>query len=375
VPLPAISLPRATTAPILPALVRPAGLALPVAPPAPRLRLGGAALRYAIGAACALVLVYAFTKLVNIGSVLTRLRHLNVALALLCGAVFLSAYVVRALRWRQFLGPRRVGVGRVIAVYQVAQFVNWLLPIRGGELVKGVLLRQLDGMPMSESLPTVAMDKTMDLLPAVGLLALLPFLPFHLSRPLWALLLTVLVVLVCGALFLGLAARRRDVALRLLGWGVARLPRPLRGIEPFVMRFVDALLAIVARPRLLAMAALYTVGAVCLDALFCMLAFQAVGAAVTFPMMLFGYTFFNLAFILPTPPGQIGSNEVLGLLLFSGLLGINRPAVAAMFLFSHPWTAILMVISGLLCLSGMGLTLRSTLALTRRAAPAAGDLT
>ena len=36
-----------------------------------------------------------------------------------------------------------------------------------------------------------------------------------------------------------------------------------------------------------------------------------------------------------------------------------------MFLFSHPWTAVLMTVSGLLCLSAMGLSLRRTLHLAR----------
>jgi hypothetical protein len=69
--------------------------------------------------------------------------------------------------------------------------------------------------------------------------------------------------------------------------------------------------------------------------------------------------------MLPTPPGQIGSNELIGLLVFSGLLHMSRTAVAAMFLFSHPWTALLMAGSGLLSLSAMGLTLRATLALAQ----------
>jgi hypothetical protein len=36
-----------------------------------------------------------------------------------------------------------------------------------------------------------------------------------------------------------------------------------------------------------------------------------------------------------------------------------------MFLFSHPWTAVLMTISGLVCLSAMGLSLRTTMRLAQ----------
>jgi hypothetical protein len=47
------------------------------------------------------------------------------------------------------------------------------------------------------------------------------------------------------------------------------------------------------------------------------------------------------------------------------MFGVNRAGVGAMFLFSHPWTAILMASSGLVCLSTMGLTLRTTLRLAQ----------
>src|SRR5207248_6412062 len=119
------------------------------------------------------------------------------------------------------------------------------------------------------------------------------------------------------------------------------------------------------QPRVMAVAAAYTAVAVVLDALFCLLAFRAVGVSIALPVVLYGYTFFNLAFILPTPPGQVGSNELVGLLLFSGVLGVDKSGVGAMFLFSHPWTAVLLTISGLLCLSVMGLNLRTTLRLAR----------
>src|SRR5438105_14874227 len=88
-------------------------------------------LRLAAGLAVALLFLVTFLRLVNVSSVYQRLQHLSVGLAVLCGLVFLGAYVVRALRWRWFLAPHRVGVRRVEAIYQVAIFINWLLPVRG----------------------------------------------------------------------------------------------------------------------------------------------------------------------------------------------------------------------------------------------------
>jgi uncharacterized protein (TIRG00374 family) len=324
-------------------------------------------LRTAVGLLVGAVLTATFLRLVDFSAVYKRLTHLSIGLALLCGVAFLGAYVVRALRWRCLLRPSEVSIGRAVAIYQVAIFLNWLAPIRAGELAKSLLLRRSNGIPVSRSLATVSMDKAMDLLPAVFLLALLPFVRLRLSRPLWLLLVSALAVVIVAVVVLALAAWKRDRTLgaltRVLG---AVLPRRAqRRVEPFIGRFVDTLLSLVRQPRLMLVAAAYTAVAVALDALFCLLAFKAVGVGVALPVVLYGYTFYNLAFILPTPPGQIGSNELIGLLIFSGMFGVNRPGVGAMFLFSHPWTAILMASSGLLCLSTMGLTLRTTLRLAR----------
>jgi uncharacterized protein (TIRG00374 family) len=337
------------------------------APRAHAARVRIVAFRAAVGLAAGGILILTFLRLVNVSAVYQRLTQLNITFALLCGGAFLAAYAVRALRWRCLLRPCQVSRRRVVAIYWVATFLNWLLPVRGGELVKSLLLRHSDGIPVSRSLATVSMDKAMDLLPAVGLCVLLPFTGLHLSRPLWVLLAAALIVLGCGGAVLALAAWRRDRAEALLTWTLAALlPRGVRRrIEPFIVQFVDTLLALIRRPRLLLTAAAYTVVAVGFDSLFCLLAFWAVGVAIPVPVVLYGYTFFNLAFILPTPPGQVGSNELIGLLIFSGLFGVNRSGVAAMFLFSHPWTAVLLTCTGLACLSAMGLTLRGTLRLTQ----------
>jgi len=323
------------------------------------------ALRTTLGLLAGALLIATFVRLIDVSAVLQHLSHLSVTFALLCGVAFLGAYVVRALRWRCLLRPCHVSVARAAAIYQVGTFLNWLLPIRGGEVAMSMLLRRSNGIPVSRSLAAVGMDKGMDLLSVVALLAVLPLMHLRLSGLLWLLLFLGLAVVVFAASVLALAAFRRERALALLIRPLsAVLPRGARErIEPFVVQFVDTLVSLIRRPRLLAIAAAYTAVAIGLDALFCLLAFRAIGAEVSVPVVLYGYTFYNLSFILPSPPGQVGSNELVGLLIFSGAFGVNRSAVGAMFLFSHPWTAMLMTVSGLTCLSLMGTSLRSTLRL------------
>src|SRR5215217_599353 len=331
----------------------------------PVMRMRTVAFRTGVGLCAGAILIVAFLQLVDMGAVYARLSNLSVGVALLSSVPFLGAYVVRALRWRLLLRPDEVSAPRAIAIYQVATFLNWLLPVRGGELAKSLLLRRSNGIPVSRSLATVSMDKVMDLVPAVALIAVLPFAGLQLSGSLWALLLSALAVVVLGSLVLALAAWRRDLALSVLTRPVAKLlPSAARQrVEPFIVQFVDTLGALVRQPWLMSVAAVYTAVAVALDALFCLLAFRAVGVSVSLPVVLYGYTFFNLAFILPTLPGQVGSNELIGLLIFAGLFGVDSAGVGAMFLFSHPWNAVLMTLSALVCLAVMGLSLRSTLRL------------
>jgi hypothetical protein len=93
-------------------------------PRRPLSRARGAAVRVAIGVVTAAILVAAFLMLVNVSAVYHRLAHLDAGFALMCGAAFLGAYAVRALRWRRLLKPSTVSVGRAIAIYQVATFLN-----------------------------------------------------------------------------------------------------------------------------------------------------------------------------------------------------------------------------------------------------------
>lgn len=326
-----------------------------------------AAVRGGIGLAAGAVLIVTFLKLVNAGSVYQRLAHLNVGVALLCGATFLAAYVVRAFRWRTLLLPSRVSVRHAVGIYQVAIFLNWLLPVRGGEIAMSLLLRRTTGIPVSKSLPAVGMDKALDMLPAAVLLALMPLAGLPLRGALWVVLAGAAAAGGCGVGFVLLAAWRRDLAIALLTWPCETL---LRGdmrdrVRPFVAGFTDTLLGLVRRPGILVIAGAYTVVAVGLDALFCLLAFRAVGVVVPVLVVLYGYTLFNLSFILPSPPGQVGSNELIGLLIFSGVFRVSRAGVGAMFLFSHPFTGALMACGGLTCLSAMSLNLRSTFRLAQ----------
>jgi uncharacterized protein (TIRG00374 family) len=330
--------------------------------------LGLPAFKIAFGLLIGLILLFLVSRFVNLPLTLQIIgAHLStpqgIALALLAGIVYLSGHSIRGVRWKLFLNSvGQVSTLKVIALYQVAIFLNFLLPIRAGEAAKSLVLKRIANIPISKSLPTVAMDKALDLVPALVIMALIPFLGIHMDFQLWLLLALVAAVLLALATFIALSVWQRSFAVGLLQKILGLLPGTLGGkIEGFATGFVDALLAAASRPVIFLPALLLTCGAVLCDGLFAMLAFWTIGFHISFGTALFGYTLYNMFYILPTPPGQIGSNEAVGLLVFGGLLHLPGESVTAMYIFSHPWAALIMTIAGMTCLTALGLTITSAM--------------
>jgi uncharacterized protein (TIRG00374 family) len=367
-PLPVTNLygrePFGRTLPRTPAVTAIATPEVKKAQPAWKALLSSPAAKVTIGLLIGIGLLLLVARFVDLPVTIAILRtHLatpqGIALALLAGVAFLMAWSIRGIRWKLFLNPvGKVSTFQAIALYQVGVFLNFLLPIRGGEVAKCFMLKRNSDIPVSKSLPTVAMDKALDLMPALFIMAIVPLLGVQMDIKLWFVLWFVSGILLSLLFFVFLSAWKRDAAIRLLQKLTSLFPKAIAGkVEGFATGFVDSLLMGASQPRIFIPAILLTIVAVIFDGLFAMLAFWTIGYHISFGMALFGYSVYNMFYILPTPPGQVGSNEAIGLLVFGGLLHIPATQVTAMFVFSHPWAAVLMCTTGLICLSALGLTI------------------
>src|SRR6266516_984191 len=332
--------------------------------PAWKAFLSTPAAKVTIGLIVGVALLLLVARFVNLPATIQVLRQnlttpRGIILALLSGVAFLVAWCVRGVRWKLFLNPvGKVSTLKAIELYQVGVFLNFLLPIRGGEVAKCFMLKRSAGIAVSQSLPTVAMDKALDLMPALFIMALVPLLGIPMDIKLWLVLAFVGGILLSLLVFVVLAACTRDAAIGLLQKLTRLLPAALASkIEGFATGFVDSLLMGASQPRIFVPALLLTCVAVLFDGLFAMLAFWTVGSAIPFGIAIFGYAVYNMFYILPTPPGQVGSNKSAGLLVFTGLLHLPAAQVTAMFVFSHPWAALLMCATGFASLGALGLTI------------------
>ena len=331
--------------------------------------------RTLLGLLVGIGMLFLISKFVNFPSTLAELKeHLTttrgVIYALCAAASFIAAFSIRGTRWRLFLSRIcDISVFKSIQIFWVAVFLNFLLPVQGGELGKSLILKRIKGIPISRSLPTVAMDKSLDLMPALIIMAAVPFIPgIHMSATLWIILGLVSGILLGIIFTVALMAWNRAAATQFIKTVLRVLPAGIgTKIEGFALGFVDSLLEGASNPRTFIPAILLTCLAVTCDGLFAWFAFLTVGVnTISFATAIFGYTTYNMFSILPTPPGQLGSNELWGVLVFGGLLGFPKAGVLAMFVFSHPLAALIMTTMCLISLSALGISIKSVMKMNTR---------
>ena len=156
-----------------------------------------------IGLLVGIGLLFLVSRFVNLSTSIQAMQeHLatprGILLALLSGVAFLLAFSVRGVRWKLFLNPvvgDKVSTFKAIQLFLVSIFINFLLPIQGGEVAKCVMIKRITGVPISRTLPTVAMDRSLDLMPALFIIIILPLLGVQMDIKLWFVLALVVILL------------------------------------------------------------------------------------------------------------------------------------------------------------------------------------
>jgi uncharacterized protein (TIRG00374 family) len=175
----------------------------------------------------------------NVAAAFARVRY-----GYLVPIALISAYsiVVRCQRWQLLLRPvGRVSFLPLLSATAIGFLCNMVLPLRVGEVVRPVLLARRTDVPVSSVLASVLLERLLDMLTILVFLGLVMCLVPVSST-----------IRQSGIVFLGLAVvavgmvvalqRRHPVALRLVRWGLARMPAGLRDrAEAALQSFIGGL--------------------------------------------------------------------------------------------------------------------------------------
>ena len=293
---------------------------------------------------------------------LTSARKLDLFLVVLVTAVM---YLFRAWRWGYLLAPlAKVPFGHLLSATVVGLMSGLLVP-RAGEILRPYLIGRRHAVKTSAAFASIIVERLFDLITVILLFEMyLYLLPMPRQQTggdflrklraggalVGAGALTITVVL---AMFHAHAERAMAVIDRCLSVLPTRLARPLSDAA----RAFSQGLAILQAPlrHLLAIAgqSVATWLTIALGIYFNNLAFGLdLPFHTTFPII----GFLTVGVAVPTP-GMVGGFHLAYQLALSECFGVDKETAAAAGIASHALTNLPVLLIGLLCLRGEGLTL------------------
>ena len=295
-----------------------------------------------------IILIFIWSRFVDLEATVSNLLKVNLYYL---GPIFffmLLSPVIRAVRLKIFLSEvRKIKLLDLIFLNGAAMILNFFIPIRAGEIAKGVYLNTHYNLNLGKSVIWIFLDRFVDFL-AVLLLATILF--FIVPTALSITFVIIITIVFFTAFFLTYLIVYEAIFTRKL----FNFLRPLlieKHIKIYFDKFSNSILesfSILRRhPKDLALMIVITFLAYIADAAIWYFTFVSLGANQDFLKMYLGQVLSALTYLIPAAPGYVGSAEASGQLILSGIFGIELNLASAMIVLFHILSAIFVLIFGL----------------------------
>lgn len=311
-------------------------------------------IRIGINTAIGVALVYFWLKLVNIQEILHALEDFNPLL--LVPAVLLMAFAttIRAIRFKVLLSKSiNISYSRIINLTFLSQLLSFTIPIRLGELTKGVYLSTEYNLHFGRAVVWVFLDRFLDFWAVLGLslvfLSIIPTgLPSSMNGILFmaaaAISLSVILIVIRPGLFKFLA----EVFSKLLV--IKSLKEKFLKFAHFIIDCFSLLRGSFKRNSLLFV---MTILSTLAEGLTWYVVLSAFIPDLSVLKIWLGSMLNSLSFLIPAAPGYVGSAEAAGLAVFTYGLGYDKTFVSAATIVVHALSLVYILSSGIYGLYGL----------------------
>lgn len=304
------------------------------------------------------ILVVIWLKFVNIGEILSTISTVKVPiLAIALFFMFVSA-IVRSIRLKIFLSPiKKIRLPDLIFLTGVATLLNFFIPIRAGEIAKGVYLNTHYQLDLGKSVIWIFLDRFVDFLAVLFLAAILFFLvPTSLNI---TFITIIIVILSVGLILTYLAIFRADYFQKVANFlRVLLIEKHIKLYFDRFSKFILQSFAILNRhPKDLVMMVLITFLAYASDGAVWYFTFISLGATQNYLQMYLGQLLSALTYLIPAAPGYIGSAEASGLAILSGVFGMDSNLASSMIVLFHLSSAVFVIVYGIISVYGLKIDL------------------
>lgn len=269
-------------------------------------------------------------------------RYVLPALALYFAGVF-----VRSVRWKALLSPIGSYTARsLFPVVVIGYMANDVLPARMGEVVRVYVLSEREGLPKASALGTVVVERLLDALTMLLLLAVAAML-VPLSGAIQRIALVAAGALLIGFWPLLFLIVWPDKLLRLVAPLTARMPRRLSDRVAAAGGGFLSGLRVVRSPRVVLLGFGLSVLAWLFEAGMYWTLAAGFGLPVGVALVLLTLAVTNLATLVPAAPGYVGSFHLAALLVLRDLAGLDADLAGAYVIALHLTLVVPVVLLGL----------------------------
>ncbi len=304
-------------------------------------------LSLALGALVSIVAIYFIARSVNFEQTLQAIANANLFLFALASLTQLAAMACTTWRWQTLLRPYPTRVLELAQIYFSAHLLNTLLPVKLGTVARVLLAAETEKLNAGFVFGSVAIEKVLDTIVTLFLLALLtPFIPL----PIWlreALTASVLIVVVGLTLLMGVARFRvmllfvvTRLEARLLRNNSQRLSSLTRGVIESVVNLTQRREML---PILFWTACIWITGTLVNQLLFAALQLDVAWSATGFVMIVL-----QIGTRVPALPANLGVFHYLVILALS-VYGVQESPALAFAILLHLVVFILPALIGALC--------------------------
>lgn len=293
-----------------------------------------------------IVLIVVWSRFVNLNEIILKLKDANLFYV---GLILLSIAVsgaIRALRFKKILNIPEIKLKELVFLNYLSQLLSFLIPIRAGEITKGVYLSTQYKLSFTKSLIWVLIDRFLDFWMFIVVVAsILPFVKTNISGNVANLMIVALIIL---TILLILSIKSAVFLQKVINIFLPILifPKFKSFASGFSRSIIDGFKILDRSPKTWGSFIGLSFLAAISDGFTLFLAFKALNIDMTFPQAVLGNALAAFTFLVPAAPGYVGSAEAAGLAVYSGILGFNADLSSAATVLLHISTLVALLVLG-----------------------------
>lgn len=295
-----------------------------------------------------IILIYFWLQFVDLDHLVHDITNINPLAVVIFPLCLVCSLILKALRFKILLGEYKISASNIIFLSSLSQLLSFSIPLRVGEITKGVYISTQYKVPFKKTIIWVLMDRFIDFWMVVFLaLILLLIVPTNLPENIRPTLIVLVVLLTVGT---GLVLGAPEVAKKLAVFisrflVVGKVKKIFIQLSEFIIDTASFLNKGFLKNLLVLT---LTITALLLDALAWFTLFRFLGGDhVNYIVTFLGTLMSALTYLIPAAPGYVGSAEASGLAVFNLGLGLDKNLVTAATVINHGLTLLTIMIFGL----------------------------